>query len=105
MSKSAWAKALVALAALILLVPATASAKPPKTGSITQVGHEPLMNRGMNAIGKPPHLWRFGGPAGVSVGVSGGPVSTWNFPTASSRSIPVSPADFGAASRTFGKGV
>jgi hypothetical protein len=49
MSKSAWAKALVTLAALILLVPATASAKPPKTGSITQVGHEPLMNRGMNA--------------------------------------------------------
>jgi hypothetical protein len=49
MSKSAWAKALVTLAALILLVPATASAKPPKTGSITQVGHEPLMDRGMNA--------------------------------------------------------
>jgi hypothetical protein len=49
MSKSAWAKALVTLAALILLVPATASAKPPKTGSITQVGHDPLMNRGMNA--------------------------------------------------------
>jgi hypothetical protein len=49
MSKSAWAKALVTLVALILLVPATASAKPPKTGSITQVGHEPLMNRGMNA--------------------------------------------------------
>jgi hypothetical protein len=49
MSKSAWAKALVTIAALTLLMPATASAKPPKAGSIKQVGHESLMNRGMNA--------------------------------------------------------
>ena len=49
MSKSAWAKALVTIAALTLLLPATAGAKPPQTASITQVGHEPLMNRGMNA--------------------------------------------------------
>ena len=49
MSKSAWAKALVTIAALTLLMPATASAKPPKAGSMKQVGHESLMNRGMNA--------------------------------------------------------
>jgi hypothetical protein len=49
MSNSAWGRVLFALAALILLMPATATAKPPKTSSITQVGHEPLMNRGMNA--------------------------------------------------------
>jgi hypothetical protein len=50
MSKSMWSKALVAIAALTLLLPATAPAAPTlKTGSITQVGHEPLMNRGMNA--------------------------------------------------------
>lgn len=39
MSQSAWANVLFALAALILLMPATATAKPPKTGSVTQVGH------------------------------------------------------------------
>jgi hypothetical protein len=51
MSKSAWSRALVAIVALALILPATATAAkpPPKTGSITQVGHEPLMNRGMNA--------------------------------------------------------
>jgi hypothetical protein len=52
MSKSAWSKALVAIAAVTLVLPATAAAKPKpklKVGSITQVGHEPLMNRGMNA--------------------------------------------------------
>ena len=50
MSKSTWSKALVAIAAVTLLLPAAATAAPaPKTGSVTQVGHEPLMNRGMNA--------------------------------------------------------
>ena len=49
MSNSAWARTLVAIAALILILPATAAAKPPKTGSFKQVGHESLMNRGMNA--------------------------------------------------------
>lgn len=51
MPRSVWSKALVAIAAVTLVLPATAAAaKPkPKTGSITQVGHEPLMNRGMNA--------------------------------------------------------
>ena len=51
MSKSSWPKAVVAIAALTLtVVPGTATAsREPKTGSITQVGHEPLMNRGMNA--------------------------------------------------------
>jgi hypothetical protein len=50
MQMSAPSRALVAIAALMLILPATAAAKPPpKTGSITQVGHEPLMNRGMNA--------------------------------------------------------
>ena len=51
MPRSAWSKALVAIAAVTLVLPATAAAAkpPPKTGSITQVGHEPLMDRGMNA--------------------------------------------------------
>jgi hypothetical protein len=50
MSKSSRSIALVAIAALTLVLPATAAAKPkPPPGSITQVGHEPLMNRGMNA--------------------------------------------------------
>jgi hypothetical protein len=44
-----WAKALVTLAALTLLMAAIAGAKSPKIGSIMQVGHESLMNRGMNA--------------------------------------------------------
>ena len=47
-----WCRTLVAIAAVTLVLPATATAKPPeKTGSLTQVGHEPLMNRGMNAAG------------------------------------------------------
>jgi hypothetical protein len=51
MSTSAWPNALAAaVAALVLLLPATAAAQPnPKTGSLSQVGHEPLQNRGMNA--------------------------------------------------------
>lgn len=51
MSRSAWSRALVAIAAVALVLPASAAAaKPePKTGSFTQVGHEPLLNRGMNA--------------------------------------------------------
>jgi hypothetical protein len=50
MQLSALSRALVAIAALTLILPATAVAQPPpKTGSITQVGHDPLMNRGMNA--------------------------------------------------------
>jgi hypothetical protein len=51
MSRSAWSRALAAIAAVTLVLPATAVAAkpPPKVGSITQVGHEPLMNRGMNA--------------------------------------------------------
>jgi hypothetical protein len=48
MSKSALLKALVLVAGVALLMPALATAKP-KTEPIEQVGHEPLMNRGMNA--------------------------------------------------------
>jgi hypothetical protein len=48
MSKSRWA--LVAVAALTLALPATAAAaKDSDRTSIRQVGHEPLLNRGMNA--------------------------------------------------------
>jgi hypothetical protein len=51
MYRSAWFRAFVAVAALLVVLPATAMAqsngKP--TGSIEQVGHEPLMNRGMNS--------------------------------------------------------
>jgi hypothetical protein len=50
MVRSTWSTALVAIAAVMLLLPATATAATQqKTGSIQQVGHEPLMNRGMNA--------------------------------------------------------
>jgi hypothetical protein len=49
MSKSVWSTLLVAIAAVTLVLPATASGRQAKTGSLTQVGHEPLMNRGMNA--------------------------------------------------------
>ena len=51
MHRSAWSRALVAVVAVTLVLPAAAAAAnpPPKTGSLTQVGHEPLMSRGMNA--------------------------------------------------------
>ena len=51
MFKSAWSIALVAIAALALLLPAAATAAkpPPKVGSLTEVGSEPLLNRGMNS--------------------------------------------------------
>jgi hypothetical protein len=49
MSKSTWFTLLIAVAAVALILPATASGRSAKTGSLTQVGHEPLMNRGMNA--------------------------------------------------------
>ena len=51
MSLSTWSRALVAIAAgVMLILPAAATAAPPpKTGSLEQVGHEPLMDRGMNA--------------------------------------------------------
>jgi LVIVD repeat-containing protein len=48
MSKSALFKVLVGIAAVVLALPAVAAGQP-RTGSIRQVGHEPLMNRGMNA--------------------------------------------------------
>jgi hypothetical protein len=51
MRRSTWWKALVAIAAVALMLPAAATAAPSKEkiGSLTQVGHEPLMDRGMNA--------------------------------------------------------
>jgi hypothetical protein len=52
MSKSAWSVVLVAVAAVALVLPAAALGKErSKRGAaeIEQVGHEPLMNRGMNA--------------------------------------------------------
>jgi hypothetical protein len=51
MRRSTWWKALVAIAAVALMLPAAATAAPSeeKIGSLTQVGHEPLMDRGMNA--------------------------------------------------------
>src|SRR5919198_6546205 len=48
MSRSALFRVLVGIAAALLIVPAGAAAKP-KLGSIEEVGHEPLLNRGMNA--------------------------------------------------------
>jgi hypothetical protein len=48
MSMSRMFKALVGLAAVVLMLPAVASGQE-RTGSIEQVGHEPLMNRGMNS--------------------------------------------------------
>jgi hypothetical protein len=39
----------LALAAVALALPAATAEAKPKQGSITQIGHEPLMNRGMNA--------------------------------------------------------
>jgi LVIVD repeat len=51
MTKAAWFKALVTILAVALVLPAaaTAESKSPLLGSLTQVGHEPLMDRGMNA--------------------------------------------------------
>ena len=47
---SAFAKTLAAIAALALALPAAAgAATPEKLGSLEEVGHDPLMNRGMNA--------------------------------------------------------
>jgi hypothetical protein len=52
MRRAAWCRTLIAIAAVTLVLPATATAQSPgKTGSLTQVGHEPLLNRGMNAAG------------------------------------------------------
>ena len=52
MRRAAWhGRTLIAIAALTLVLSATATAQPQKTGSLTQVGHEPLMSRGMNAAG------------------------------------------------------
>jgi hypothetical protein len=51
MHRSAWFRVFVAVAALLLALPATATArsKGKTTASIKQVGKEPLMSRGMNA--------------------------------------------------------
>ncbi|MGH2712724.1 MAG: LVIVD repeat-containing protein [Thermoleophilaceae bacterium] len=50
MCKSAWFRGFVAIAAVTLALPGTAAAVPrEKTGSLEQVGHDPLMSRGMNA--------------------------------------------------------
>jgi hypothetical protein len=53
MCKSARFSVLVAIAAVMLVLPGTGTAaekpKKPKLSSITQIGHEPLMNRGMNS--------------------------------------------------------
>ena len=48
MSTSRMFRVLVGLAAVLLMLPAAAAGKP-KIGSIQQVGHDPLLNRGMNA--------------------------------------------------------
>src|ERR687891_2053302 len=52
MSKSAWSVVLVAVAAVALVLPAGAVGEPKSkrtAAEIEQGGHEPLMNRGMNA--------------------------------------------------------
>jgi hypothetical protein len=49
MGRSAGFKALAAIALVALVLTANATAAPPKTGSLTLVGHNPLMSRGMNA--------------------------------------------------------
>jgi LVIVD repeat len=52
MRRAAWCRTFLAIAAVTLVMPATATAPPKeKTGSLTQVGHEPLMSRGMNSAG------------------------------------------------------
>jgi hypothetical protein len=48
MSKSALFKALGAMAAVVLMLPAAAAGQE-RTGSIEQLGHEPLKSRGMNS--------------------------------------------------------
>jgi LVIVD repeat len=51
MHRSAWFRVFVAVAVLLLALPAAATARSQEkaTGSIKQVGHDPLLNRGMNA--------------------------------------------------------
>jgi hypothetical protein len=52
MSRSGWCKALILIAAVTLVLPPAVAAKPkskPGGGEIEQVGHEPLMSRGMNS--------------------------------------------------------
>src|SRR3712207_1028552 len=50
MSKSGFSSVLVAIAAVALMLPPPATGQPQlRTGSLEQVGHEPLMERGMNA--------------------------------------------------------
>jgi hypothetical protein len=49
MSKPVFLTLLITVAAVAVVLPATAIAQAHKTGSLTQVGHEPLMDRGMNA--------------------------------------------------------
>jgi LVIVD repeat len=51
MPKASWFTALFAIAAVTLVLPATASAtkSPKQRAKIEQIGHEPLMDRGMNA--------------------------------------------------------
>jgi hypothetical protein len=52
MGRAVWCRTLIAIAAVALIMPATAAAPPKeKTGSLKQVGHEPLMSRGMNSAG------------------------------------------------------
>ena len=51
MSTWLFGRALLAIVGLMCLLPSTAAAShvPQTAGSFRQVGHEPLMNRGMNA--------------------------------------------------------
>jgi len=54
MRTTAWLRAFLAIAAVLVILRGTATAAPgkekkEKTGSLKQVGHEPLMDRGMNA--------------------------------------------------------
>jgi hypothetical protein len=52
MTRSGWCKAFILIAAVTLVLPPAVAANPKSTpggGEIEQVGHEPLMNRGMNS--------------------------------------------------------
>ena len=49
MSRSTWSALLLTLAVALLIAPATAAAWPVRGAALKQVGHEPLMHRGMNA--------------------------------------------------------